>query len=164
MVSKAFLMLALQFVAVGLSHAHTRDQTIILAMLGQAQDDKSETAAMRRIVTTMRVDDQTINIEINSGGDSETIQIRESPKCVFSIGSKGMFYAKINFGATSRIFTKEAMVWLEGDNVSCSFIQGICANVVPLTFLDIPDKLNIKQFTAAKILREHYCDGILHTN
>ena len=87
MIRMVLLTCAMQVCGLGISHAQTRDQIIVLAMLGQVPGDKAEAAGPSKVVASKRVDDQTINIEIKAGSDHKTIQIKEDPECVFSIGS-----------------------------------------------------------------------------
>lgn len=160
MTRMVLLTCAMQVFCLGYSYAQTRDQVIVLAMLGQVPGDKAEPAGLNKVLTSKRVDDQTIHVEIKAGSDRKTIKIKEDPKCVFSIGSNETYYAKIDFSSKPKISTNDTLIWLEGRNVSCSYIQGACFDYTPLSFLGVPEEINQKQLDAARTLKRRYCDPV----
>ena len=156
MIRMVLLTCAMQVCGLGISHAQTRDQIIVLAMLGQVPGDKAEAAGPSKVVASKRVDDQTINIEIKAGSDHKTIQIKEDPECVFSIGSNATYYAKIDFSRDPRIFANDTLVWLEGKNVSCSYIQGAAARLRCCMSVMMTSRLMGKEIIRASFRRVNW--------
>ena len=162
MMRMVLLVCAMQLMCPGFSQAETRDQIVVLALLGQLPGDKADTEDGSKVVDVQRIDNLTIAVEIKTSNKQRTIKIREEPACVFSIGSKYNYFAKVYFGGESNIFPNETNVWLEGKNAYCSYIQRECFDYVPLSFLGVPDKLNENQLEAAKSLRRNYCNAGIH--
>ena len=157
MVRMVLLVCAMQFFSSGFSHAQTRDQIVVLALLGHLPGDKVDAEEGSEVVDLQRTDNHTIAVEIKISNKRKTITIREDPECVFSIGSKYNYFVKLLFTANSKIISNDSNVWLTGKNAYCSYIQRKCFDFVPLSFLGVPEKLNENQLEAAKSLRANYC-------
>ena len=159
MVRMVLLVCAMQLFSPGFSHAQTRDQIVVLALLGHLPGDKADAEDGSKVVDVQRIDNKTIAVEIKISNKQKTIKIREEPMCVFSIGSRYNYFAKVYFKSEPKIFSNETNVWLEGKNAYCSYIQRECFDFVPLSFLGVPNKLNENQLEAAKSLRTNYCNA-----
>jgi hypothetical protein len=156
-----FLVCAIQLFNIGLAHSQTRDQIIVLALLGSEPGDKVDLERMSAVIASSRADHQTLDVKIKAGADQKTIRIKENPHCIFSIGTDQTYYATLDFTNSPKIFADGAIVWVRGRNVSCSHLQGGCFDFAPLSFLGVPEKLNEKQLDAAKSLGETYCRSAL---
>jgi hypothetical protein len=158
MMRMVVLLCGMQLLGLAYSHAQSRDQVVVLALLGHEPGNKDVTDTKTQILASKRVDNQTIEVEVGSSSDHNSIIIREDPECIFSIGSKTVFYNRINFASELTIFQKENSVWMAGKDVSCSYLKGECFDFVPLSFLEIPARLNKKQLEAVRYLRSKYCN------
>ena len=66
MMRMVLLVCAMQRCQSGYSHAQTRDQIVVPALLGQLPGDKADAEDGSKVVDVQRIDNQTIAVEIKT--------------------------------------------------------------------------------------------------
>jgi hypothetical protein len=64
MVRMVLLVCAIQLFSPGFSHARTREEIVVLALLGHLPGDKADSEEGSKVVDVQRIDNQTISVEI----------------------------------------------------------------------------------------------------